>query len=163
MNTKGFVVILVVCIAFVLCGLLCISMFRDSSNVIEDPVRGIVLEVKKDTVSNVGLTLVMKNVASNNYAYGSPYWVERKIDDHWERVLSINGYGDVWTSELIFLRGNSVTELEIEWEWWLGALSAGDYRIAKSFAYLYPSGGNGEYYPISAEFRIELSGIFTGM
>jgi hypothetical protein len=57
---------------------------------------------------------------------------------------------------MVILRGKSVTEIEIDWKGRLGELSAGEYRITKSFAYLYPSNGNGEYYPISAEFRIAI-------
>jgi hypothetical protein len=151
MNKRVLTVLLMVCITIIAC-VVCITVLN-VNKVVENPLDGVVLEIKENTLTNTGLTLIIKNVAPNKYAWGSSYWVEKQINNNWEPVPDLGGnYG--WTMEMRILQRSSITEEEIHWEWWLGELSSGDYRIVKTFAYLYPDQTNGDYYPISAEFTI---------
>jgi hypothetical protein len=157
MNTKIWVVLLVVCIIIVT-GVTCITVLGNKkgvTNIVENPLEGVVLEIKENTVSNTGLTLIIKNVASNNYAWGSAYLVEKAISSSWEPVPDILDGNYAWTSELRILQGHSITELDIDWGWLHGELSPGHYRVIKDFAYMMSEYTNGNYYPIPVEFIID--------
>jgi len=157
MNTKVWVVLLVVCITLV-AGAACITVMdnkEEAANIVENPLEGVILEIKENTVSNTGLTLIINNVAPNNYAWGSDYLVEKAISSSWEPVPDILDGNYCWTSELRILQGNSITELEIDWGWLHGELSPGHYRVIKDFAYMMSEFTNGNYYPIPVEFTID--------
>jgi hypothetical protein len=81
--------------------------------------------------------------------------VEKKVGNNWEPVPDILDGNYAWTDEFRNLHGNSIKEEEINWAGLYGELNPGNYRITKNFAYSTPS-GIGEYYPISAEFTIDL-------
>jgi hypothetical protein len=149
MNIKILTVLLMVCITIMAC-VVCITVLNNNK-VVENPLDGIILEIKENTLSNTGLTLIIKNVAPNEYGYGSPYWIEEKINDEWIPKIPTS---TVWTSELRILSKNSIREEDLSWTGLYGELNPGNYRITKNFAYLTSAGIIGEYYPISAEFII---------
>ena len=150
-----------VCITILAC-VVCITVLGNNK-VVENPLDGIVLEIKENTLTNTGLTLIIKNVAPNNYyVYGSPYLIEKKVNNNWE-PLPIREGNYAWTDELRSVSKNSIKEEDLNWEWWLGELSPGNYRVTKEFAYLKPGDllSNTEYCPISVEFTIDM-GIRDG-
>jgi hypothetical protein len=154
MNTKVLAVLLVVCIAVIAC-VACLIVLKSDN--VEDPLDGISLEVKENTVSKTGFTLIMRNVSPNDYVYSGVYEIEQKVNDRWEPVPVIP-YPFGWVSTSNVLNGNSVTELEIDWEWLYGELSLGSYRITKTFALsLSPDNYDitGENYPLTVEFTID--------
>jgi hypothetical protein len=100
---------------------------------------------------------MIKNVAANDYAYDSHYQVEKKVGSNWEPVPALDGNW-IWISEPRMsrtLKGNSIIEEKIKWSHY-GELCAGTYRIIKEFTYSTSRGTNSNYFPISAEFTIEL-------
>jgi hypothetical protein len=123
----------------------CITVLGNNK-VIENPLDGIVLEIKENTITNTGLILMIKNVAPNNYEYGAPYWIEEKINDQW--ILK-TPKTTVWTMEARILSGNSIREEDLDWVYLYGELSPGDYRVSKHFSY-----SNDKDYKISVEFTI---------
>ena len=144
MNTKIVAILLTVCIAITACAVYITGLVVNKG--IENPLEGIVFEIKENTLTNTGFTLIIKNATPNNYEYGSPYQIEEKINDEWITKVSINGY---WTSELRYLSKNSIKEEGIKYV----ELNPGNYRFTKTFTYLTPA-GNSEHYPISVEFTI---------
>ncbi|MCL1969866.1 MAG: hypothetical protein FWF66_00090 [Candidatus Bathyarchaeota archaeon] len=161
MNTKILAILLVVCITVITCVVYITALGnnRETNNIIENPLEGIVLEIKESTLTSTGITLMIKNRASNDYGYGSYYQVEKKVDNNWEPLPHIlqDDTNVGWTSELRILKGNNTNEEKINWTWNYGILGPGNYRVTKNFAYLTTSGIIGEYYPISAEFTIALT------
>jgi hypothetical protein len=159
MNTKNLTVLLTVCITILSCAvyITILANSKETNNVIENPLEGIILEIKENTLTNTGMTLMIKNVASNDYAYGSRYQIEKKVGSNWEPV-PVPGGSYVWTSEPLMsrtLKGNSIIEEEIKWSHY-GELGAGTYRIIKEFTYSTSRDTNSNYFPISAEFTIDL-------
>jgi len=149
MNTKALTVLLMVCITIITC-VVYITVLGNNK-VVENPVEGIVLEIKESTITSTGLTLVIKNVAPNGYCYGSHYRIDERVNGQWVSKIPTS---TVWTDELGILSKNSNREVELSWEWRYGELSPGNYRVVKDFAYLYLDRTNGDYYPISVEFTI---------
>lgn len=157
MNTKILAVSLIVCIAIIACtAYITIVGNNKENNNVENPLDGVVLEIKENTLTNKGFTLMIKNVAQNDYDYGSPYQIEKKVKDNWEPMTDIldGKYG--WTMEPRMLKRNSTNEEEIQWLWLYGELSAGDYRVIKDFAYSPSPGITREYYQLSVEFTIDM-------
>jgi hypothetical protein len=157
MNTKILTVLLAVTITIITCAAY-ITVWtnnKETDNIEKNPLEDIVLEIKENTVTNTGLTLIMKNVSPNNYVYGEAFRVEKKVDDGWCQVPYI--VETVVTPSIICtLTANSLQEREISWTWWHGELSSGNYRIIKEFAYSMSPGINSDYYPTSTEFTIAL-------
>ena len=159
MNTKALALLLIVCVTIITCAA-CITIFsnnKKTNNVVENPLEGVILEIKENTLTDKGFTLMIKNVAPNDYVYGSPYQVEKKTGNNWEPVPDILDGNYAWTMEARMLKGNSIREEEIHCFWLYGELGAGDYRVIKEFAYSPSSGINGEYYPLSVKFTIDSS------
>jgi hypothetical protein len=152
MKTKMLTALLVVCITLTVCAV-CITVLGDKK-VVENPLEGVVLEIKENTLTNTGLTLIIKNVSPNDYVYGSKYDIDKKINDNWEPV-PVRDIPIYWVDTANMLNGNSVTELEIGWVWLYGELSPGNYRVVKNFAYSTSYNVSGDYYPISVEFTID--------
>ena len=116
-------------------------------------VAGLSLEIKANTVSESGLTVIIRNSTQNEYTFGSIYWVEKKINDKWYQVPYILE-NTAWSAEGYRVIENNSIEMEVNWEWINGKLSAGNYRIIKDCIYLRAPGDYDKYY-VSAEFIIE--------
>jgi hypothetical protein len=146
-NTKILAVLLIVCIVIIAC-VVCITVLgnnKETNNTVNH-LNGVVLEIKENTVTNTGLTLIMKNGTPDEYVYGNAayFGVEEKIADNWIHVPFIVE-NPVSTSEPYILKAGSTVEVEINWKWFHGELSCGTYRIT------YPIGGL-----ISNEFTIDM-------
>jgi hypothetical protein len=153
MNTKLSATLFVLCITIIAC-VICIAITRPANNAIENPSENVIFEIKDNTLSNIGLTLIIKNVTPNDYVYGSDYIVEKKFNDRWERVPDILDGHYAWTREPYELKGNSITELEIGWKVLYGELSSGEYRIVKNIMYI-RSAGDYDQFDTSVEFTID--------
>ena len=94
-------------------------------------------------------------MATNDYVYGSPYWIEEKNKDQWILKTSKS---DMFTTEGYMLSKNSVNEKELNWAYRYGELTPGNYRVIKHFSYL-TSSGIEEDFSVSVEFTINL-GVF---
>jgi len=160
MNTKVLTVLLIVCIT-IIAYIVCITILvnnKGTNNTLDDSLEGVVLEVKENTVTNTGLTIILKNVTPNEYTYGNSFWVEEKVESGWCKVPYVTEGNFVFNAIGHILGENSVREQEIGWKWLYGELSPGHYRIVKDILYLRSPGDYDEFY-ISTEFTIDL-GIY---
>jgi hypothetical protein len=132
MNTKVLTVLLVICIIIVACGVYIAVLHnsKDADNVVDDSLEGLFMEVKENTVSSRGLTLIMKNVMPNDSIYFLCYDVEKNVNGNWEQ-LSYVKEGLINTGITGRVAGNSVFEDEINWEGLYGKLDPGNYRISR--------------------------------
>jgi hypothetical protein len=127
MNTKILVVLLIVCIT-IICTV-CITVLSNNAE------KDCFLEIKETTITNMELTLIIKNPTLNDYMYSySDYYLE-KFDDIWSNVpyteFYIKEWGDVDVTKLGHpLRPLSTVKMEIDWSQKYGAISAGTYRIS---------------------------------
>ena len=118
-------------------------------------VEGLTLDIKENTVSESGLTIIIKNETQDEYTFGSSYCVEKQIDGKWYEVPHIIENAG-WNAVGYSVGENGIREMELEkrWEWLYGKLSPGNYRIIKDCIYSRSPGDYDEYY-IAANFTLE--------
>ena len=93
----------------------------------------VTIDLKKDTLTDRGLTMVVKNLSDKNLEYGNPYTIEKYEDSYWKTVEPKKELS--FTLPAYSLNKNDSVELIINWESGYGKLK-GKYRIVKNFAYL---------------------------
>jgi len=156
MNAKVVAAIILFAITVAGC-VVCISFMgrNNEPNSDTEPTpasEAVILEVKANTVSNTGLTLIIKNIASDEYSFGESYTIEKRVDGEWCQ-LSYVRENVGWISIGYILEGNSTQEKDIDWTGYYGELSPGDYQITKRFRYIRSPGDYDEYY-VSADFTL---------
>ena len=90
------------------------------------------LKIKENTLTNVGLTMIMENFSNRDLSYGNPYSIEKYENGYWRSALIINEFG--FTLPSFGLNNGETKELSINWEHGYGKL-VGKYRIVKKFDY----------------------------
>lgn len=90
------------------------------------------IDIKDNTLTDKGLTMVISNKSDKDISYGNPFMIEKYEDGYYKNLKPIN--------ELAFnlpaygLNKNDSVELNIDWEYGYGKLK-GKYRVAKRFHY----------------------------
>lgn len=90
------------------------------------------MEIKKDTLTDTGLTMIVENLSDKDLEYGNPYTLEKYENGFWKDVQPINDL--FFTMPAFGLNRNESVELKINWEYGYGKLK-GKYRIVKRFSY----------------------------
>ncbi len=87
------------------------------------------MEIKKNTLTKTGATIIIKNHTDNYCGYGGLYFIEHKMFDHWfylkPKGLDFRNY----TMNIKPLEPHSESEITINWGNFYGPLSKGKYRI----------------------------------
>ena len=122
--------ILLVTLALVLC-LLPLAACDKGEEIPTDPF-GVAVSVKN--VTDGGLTFVFSHPVDNGMelSVGNAYRLEKDFHGQWIPVTNIlpEGEGLVFTTEAYLLPVGNY-EMNIDWTWAYGNLSAGTYRITK--------------------------------
>lgn len=117
---------------------------------IEIVEKGVSLTVKENTLTETGVTLILKNDSDVEVQYGNPYEIEIKKDGKWHKInVKLN-----FNLPAFSLKSKETKELELNWENGYGKLASGDYRIIKSVDVEKADGTFDTFY-VSAEFTIE--------
>lgn len=117
---------------------------------IEIVEKGVSLTVKENTLTETGVTLILKNDSDVEVQYGNPYEIEIKKDGEWHKInVKLN-----FNLPAFLLKSKETKELELNWENGYGKLASGDYRIIKSVDVEKADGTFDTFY-VSAEFTIE--------
>lgn len=90
------------------------------------------MEIKENTLSNVGLTMIVKNLSDRDLQYGNPFSIEKYENGFWISAPTINDL--FFTMPAFSLNKGESKELNINWEYGYGKLK-GKYRIVKDFSY----------------------------
>ncbi|AYC28993.1 immunoglobulin-like domain-containing protein [Paenisporosarcina cavernae] len=117
-------------------------------------VEGVTMEVKKDSISATGVTIVFENTTDEEYTYGEDYWLEKKVNDKWTQLpILVEGN---WGFNAIGyqLDPHDKKEWKISWNDFYGEMEPGDYRMVKSILLTFEAGGYDKSY-LAAEFTIE--------
>ena len=89
-----------------------------------------IMSVKKGTIKNTGLTLVLNNKSYDMVYFGEEYSMEIMIDNEWHTIIA----NQLFTEPLYSLEKDSKKEIELEWKDVYGELEPGKYRIVKRFS-----------------------------
>ena len=90
------------------------------------------MEIKENSLSNVGLTMIIKNLSNRDLQYGNPFSIEKYENGFWVTEPTINDL--FFTMPAFSLNKGESKELNINWEYGYGKLK-GKYRIVKDFSY----------------------------
>ena len=90
------------------------------------------ITLKENTLSSVGLTMVVENLSDRDLEYGNPYSIEKYENGFWKSAQTINDL--YFTMPAFGLNKGESKELSINWEYGYGKLK-GKYRIVKEFSY----------------------------
>jgi hypothetical protein len=114
---------------------------------------GVTLTLKKETLSDKGLTVIFQNKSDKLCTYGEHFWLEKKINDKWYQVpVSIKdnyAFTDIGYS----VASGQESEWKVNWNWLYGSLDAGEYRIIKNALDFRKTGDYSTYF-LTAEFTI---------
>lgn len=107
------------------CGILLlgVSGCKDKIN------KNVTLSLKEGTLTNKGVTLILKNNSKINYSYGEPYYIEQEKEGKWRKLETIHDM--VFNMPAWELETGKLVELSIDWEYGYGQLESGNYRIVK--------------------------------
>lgn len=90
------------------------------------------ITLKENTLSSVGLTMIVENLSDRDLQYGNPYSIEKYENSYWKSAPTINDL--YFTMPAFSLKKGELKELNINWEYGYGKLK-GKYRIVKDFDY----------------------------
>ncbi len=90
----------------------------------------VTLEVDKDTLSKVGVTLVITDNNEISYGWGEGYIIQKKTNNEW---IDLNSNEPMMFNALAYnLDENNQWKYKIDWSKYYGKLENGIYRIKKS-------------------------------
>lgn len=94
------------------------------------------LELSVKNVTPTGATLVISQSGGNpsgELRYGTAYQIQSLQGDTWQAVPYATEDNVAWTSEAYLVERDTVSEVELSWEWLYGSLPTGQYRLVKQF------------------------------
>lgn len=144
MKKHSLILLLLILLAVIVVG---IKLFPSRSEVI--------VEIKKDSISNVGVSILITDKSADRYDWGSEYYLQVKKDDEWEKVESISSGNDpnnIFISFWYSLDKNHQLSQSFNWLTWYGELPSGIYRVEKP---AYDNTTNEKVYFYSDEFEIK--------
>ena len=113
---------------------------------------GVTMNVKKETISGNGLTIKIQNKSNKLCEYGEKFWLEKKINGKWYQVPVIKDNYAFTDIGYDVVSGHE-SEWNVDWNWLLGSLDSGEYRIIKDVLDFRNTGDYSAYF-LSAEFII---------
>lgn len=128
-----------------------INSLNDKCTIKTDDLDGVTMSIKEGTLTNVGATVVIKDISSRNNMYGEPYRIDQFVEGEWKELDVVFEGNYAFTSIGYTVGGDNKLELDINWEWLYGKLKSGKYRIVKDTSY--PGEGTTHY--LTAEFEIK--------
>ena len=107
------------------------------------------ITLKENSLSSVGLTMIVENLSDKDLQYGNPYSIEKYENGYWKSIPTINDL--YFTMPAFALTKGESKELNINWEYGYGKLK-GKYRIVKEFDYK----ENGDYISFNKYLEFEI-------
>lgn len=114
----------------------------------------VILGINEDSLTNEGVTLILKNNSLMDYSYGETYYIEKYIDNNWKMLDTIHEL--VFNLPALGLLAGETKEININWEYGYGLLDSGKYRIVKEIFKMSDSNiDNSVKFNVYAEFEID--------
>lgn len=114
-----------------------------------DDLNGVSMSIKEGTLTNIGATIVIKDISNRENIYGEDFTIEKYDNGIWIELDNIN---DLIFNTIGYTVGDDKKlELEVNWEYFYGKLEKGTYRILKTTG----KSGEGIRHYITTEFTID--------
>lgn len=94
----------------------------------------VTVEIKKDSISNTGVSILITDKSDNRYSWGSEYYLQVKKDNEWKKVESISsGHNpeNIFNLLAYIVDENHQISQSFNWSTWYGELPSGIYRVEK--------------------------------
>lgn len=88
------------------------------------------MSIKEGTLTKTGATIIIHDLSGHKYVYGSPYIVEKKVNDKWVEVKNICD-NCAFNAMAYGVDQDGILEFNCNWERMYGKLNTGYYRIVK--------------------------------
>jgi len=149
------IVVLMFCLILVGCSEEIVDLVNigdKSKYVVRDDLIDFKLEDK--SLNKTGATFVLVNNTKETYIYSLSYFLEHEKDGVWYDLKLVNEVA--FNLPAFYLNASESNEIEIDWEFAYGKLSAGKYRVIKEvFLDLDKAIDESDYVYIGAEFIIK--------
>lgn len=96
-----------------------------------DDIKEVTMNIKEGTLSNKGVTLVIRDESDRKNVYGEDYRLQILKDGNWKNLPTKTNLD--FTSIGYTINKGEVREFEVDWSFTYGPLENGKYRILKSF------------------------------
>ena len=102
-------------------------------------------------ITKTSARVLINDYSTNKYIYGTPYYIERKVDGKWIKLEEKNRM--IFTSKAYYPDSKGTLEFDVNWGYGYGELDNGYYRIVKCVI----KRGDKKciHYYFSAEFEIK--------
>lgn len=107
---------------------------ENNEEINKEEISDIVMTIKEGTLTNTGVTIILKNNTDDEYVYGPDYYVEKYDDGKWKEPSTITGDPLAWNDIAYTLKPNDSIELNIDFKLSYGELPVGAYRLIKRFS-----------------------------
>ena len=87
------------------------------------------LIIKEKTLTSTGATVILKNDSDDDVHYGTPYHLEKKVNNEWYILKPIEDLNFIMP--LFILKPEESSENNIDWNYGYRKLPKGTYRIVK--------------------------------
>ena len=104
---------------------------ENNEEINKEEISDVVMTIKEGTLTNTGVTIILKNNTDDEYVYGPDYYVEKYDDGSWKQASTLTGDPLSWNAIAYSLKANDSVELTLNFKLSYGELSEGKYRVIK--------------------------------
>ena len=128
-------IIIVLAIICTVCLVIGIGQNNDVNiqNVITSGDSGVTMEIKEETLTKTGATIVLQVNDGTEYSYGRWFRIDKKENGKWRGLEPIDE-NYVFDAIGLILKPYGETEEKIDWSQLYGELEKGEYRLVKNIS-----------------------------
>lgn len=153
-SIKKYKNLLIVCLFIIVLIIVIIrTVYQSKNNNFEiERIEGVTIEIKENTLTNTGATIIITDISGKNYTYGYGFEIQKLVNGKWKRLKLKNKNIAI---PAIGFSPNENNQIEIKQSWIeeYGSLRKGKYRIIKNMHE--GMGGRIITHYIATEFYIE--------
>lgn len=117
-------------------------------------IEGVTLEIKEETLSSTGATIIITDVTKQKHLYGERFKIQKLVNGKWKN-LKVKNNKVVFPTVGYYVDDNNKLELKQNWEELYGDLPNGKYRLIKHLLVLSDNLLEKEELHFATEFSIK--------